>query len=47
LVPVRIVPEDSGGELELILTNGDRVRVPANVAVDTLRQVVQVLRTAC
>jgi transposase-like protein len=47
LVPVRIVPEDAGGALELILTTGDRVRVPAEVGADMLRRVVQVLRTAC
>jgi transposase-like protein len=47
LVPVRVVPDDSTGALELILTTGDRVRVPARVAVDTLRQVVQILRAAC
>ena len=47
LVPVRIVPEDAGGALELILTSGDRVRVPGDVGLDTLRRVVQVLRTTC
>ena len=47
LVPVRIVPEDAGSALELILTSGDRVKVPGDVGLDTLRRVVQVLRTAC
>jgi transposase-like protein len=47
LVPVRIVPEDTSGALELILTTGDRVRVPATVAVDALRRVVQILRMPC
>jgi hypothetical protein len=47
LVPVRIMPEDAGGTLELILTNGDRVRASGDVAVDTLRRVVEVLRTTC
>jgi transposase len=47
LVPVRIVPDDAGGALELILASGDRVRVPGDVALDTLRRVVQVLRTTC
>ncbi|MBV9169874.1 MAG: transposase [Chloroflexi bacterium] len=46
LVPVRIMPEE-GSTLELILTTGDRVRVPGDVGADTLRRVVQVLRTAC
>jgi hypothetical protein len=46
-VPVRIVPEDTSGALELILTTGDRVRVPATVAVDALRRVVQILRMPC
>ena len=47
LVPVRILPQETSEGLELILTNGDRIRVPSNVAVDRLRQVVQVMRTAC
>jgi len=47
LVPVRIVPGDTGGVLELILASGDRIRVPGDVGLDTLRRVVQVLRTAC
>ena len=47
LVPVRIVPEDARGALELILTSGDRVKVPGDVGLDTLRRVVQVLRNAC
>jgi hypothetical protein len=47
LVPVRIVPEDTGGGLELILTTGDRIRVRVDVGGDVLRRVVQVLRTAC
>jgi hypothetical protein len=42
-----IVPEDAGSALELILTSGDRVRVPGDVGLDTLRRVVQALRTAC
>jgi hypothetical protein len=45
LVPVRIVPDGPGGALELILTTGDRLRVPVDVSVETLRRVVTVLRT--
>jgi hypothetical protein len=47
LVPVRIVPENTGGGLELILTTGDRVRIPVDIGVDMLRRVVEVLRTVC
>lgn len=49
LAPVHVVAgaRDVGGDLEILLASGDRVRVAAGVSVDTLRRVVQVLRTAC
>lgn len=49
LAPVHVVARaDAGGDdLEVILAGGDRVRVPAGVSADTLRRVVQALRTAC
>jgi hypothetical protein len=49
LAPVHVMPraEDIGSDLEIVLASGDRVRVSARVSVDTLRRVVQVLRTAC
>ena len=49
LAPVHVVagPADVGGDLEILLASGDRVRVAAGVSADTLRRVVQVLRTAC
>lgn len=49
LAPVHVVASaDAGGDdLEVILVGGDRVRVPAGVSAETLRRVVQALRTAC
>jgi hypothetical protein len=49
LAPVHVVAgaRDVGGDLEILLASGDRVRVGAGVSADTLRQVVAVLRTAC
>jgi transposase-like protein len=49
LAPVHVVAgaRDVGGDLEILLASGDRVRVGAGVSADTLRQVVVVLRTAC
>jgi hypothetical protein len=49
LAPVHVVAgaRDVGGDLEILLANGDRVRVGTGVSADTLRQVVEVLRTAC
>jgi transposase-like protein len=49
LAPVHVVAsaEGNGGDLEVLLVSGDRVRVPADVSADTLRRVVEVLRTAC
>lgn len=49
LAPVHVVTAatDPGGDLEIVLASGDRVRVSAAVSVEALRRVVQVLRTAC
>ena len=50
LVPVHVVSDEdplTGGDLEVILATGDRLRVRATVATDTLRRVVDVLRTVC
>ena len=49
LAPVHVVASaDAGGaDLEVLLAGGDRVRVPAGVSADTLRRVVEALRTAC
>jgi transposase len=49
LAPVHVVAgaRDAGGDLEIVLASGDRVRVAAGVSAHTLRQVVAVLRTAC
>jgi hypothetical protein len=49
LAPVHVVAGagDVGGDLEILLAGGDRVRVAAGVSADTLRRVLQVLRTAC
>jgi hypothetical protein len=48
LAPVHVLASnDSGNDLELLLAGGDRVRVPADVSVETLRRVIQVLRTEC
>ena len=49
LAPVHIVegPGVIGGDLEILLCGGDRVRVPAAVSADTLRRVIDVLRAGC
>jgi transposase-like protein len=49
LAPVHVVASAEGnrGDLEVLLASGDRVRVPPEVSADTLRRVVEVLRTAC
>jgi hypothetical protein len=49
LAPVHVVSgaEGRSGDVEIILAQGDRVRVAASVSMDTLRRVVQVLRTSC
>jgi hypothetical protein len=47
LVPVRVVDEGQGGEVEIILAGGDRVRVGAGVSAEVLGRVVEVLRRTC
>lgn len=49
LAPVHVMraAEDAGGDVEIVLASGDRVRVSTQVPVDVLRRVVQLLRTAC
>lgn len=49
LAPVHVVPspEATGGDLEVLLGSGDRVRVPAGTSAELLRRVVQVLRAGC
>src|SRR5579864_1466471 len=49
LVPVRLVSalEETGTAIEVTLTTGDRIRIGSGVAPETLRSVVQVLRSAC
>jgi transposase-like protein len=49
LAPVHVVTvaKDEASDVEILLAGGDRVRVAAGVSVETLRRVVQALRTAC
>jgi hypothetical protein len=48
LAPVHVLASNgSGNDLEVMLAGGDRVRVPADVSAETLRRVIQVLRTEC
>jgi hypothetical protein len=49
LAPVHVVTSADlgGGDLEVILAGGDRVRVRASASVDLVRRVIEVLRTAC
>jgi hypothetical protein len=49
LAPVHVVDgaRDGGSDVEILLASGDRVRIGAGVSADTLRQVVEVLRTTC
>jgi hypothetical protein len=49
LAPVHVVTvaKDEPSDVEILLAGGDRVRVAAGVSVETLRRVVQALRTAC
>lgn len=47
LAPVQLVASDGHGhDLEVMLAGGDRIRVPAGISAETLRCVIQVLRTA-
>ena len=49
LVPVRLVSalEESATAMEVTLTTGDRIRIGSGIASETLRVVVQVLRSPC
>jgi len=48
LAPVHVLASNgSRDDLEVMLAGGDRVRVPADVSAETLRRVIQVLRTGC
>ena|ERR1700687_3514049 len=49
LVPVHVVsaPEPGASAIEVTLLTGDRIRIGNGVTPETLRCVVQVLRTAC
>jgi hypothetical protein len=49
VAPVHVVTSADlgGGDLEVILAGGDRVRVRASASVDLVRRVIEVLRTAC
>jgi transposase-like protein len=49
LVPVRLVSalEESAPAMEVTLTTGDRIRIGSGITPETLRVVVQVLRSAC
>jgi len=48
LAPVHVLASNgSGNDLEVMLAGGDRVRVPADVSAETLRRVIQVLRSEC
>jgi len=49
LARVRVVTDakHEGADLEIVLCSGDRVRMSAEVSVETLRRVVQVLRAGC
>jgi hypothetical protein len=50
LAPVHVVAsggEESRSDVEILLANGDRVRVTARVSVETLRRVVHILRAPC
>jgi hypothetical protein len=48
LAPVHVLASNgSGTDLEVLLAGGDRVRVPTDVSVETLRRVIHVLRTEC
>jgi hypothetical protein len=38
---------DGGGELEIVLASGDRVRVAETISPEALCRVVQVLRASC
>jgi hypothetical protein len=46
--PVHVVTDaDGGGDLEITLVSGDRVRVSAGVSADLVGHIVRVLRRPC
>jgi transposase-like protein len=49
LIPVQVTERASGlsGEIEILLSGGDRVRVSPAVPAEALRRVVEVLRGGC
>lgn len=49
LIPVQVrdTASGSGGEIEILLGSGDRLRVSAEVRAEALRRVIEVLRGAC
>lgn len=48
LAPLHVVATgDAGGDVEILLVSGDRVRLSAAVSPETLRGVVEVLRARC
>ena len=49
LAPVHVVTSADlgGGDLDVILASGDRVRIRASASADMVRRVLDVLRTAC
>ena len=46
LIPVRVVSEDAGEPVEIVLTTGDRVRPGAGASVELVRVAVTALRSA-
>ena len=49
LIPVRVTgtASESPGEIEILLAGGDLVRVSPEVPAETLRRVIEVLRSGC
>jgi hypothetical protein len=47
--PVHVVPaaDSGGGDLEILLAGGDRIRLAASVEPDRLRRVLEMLRGRC
>ena len=50
LAPVHLVDEaaaDPGPTVEIVLATGDRLRYPVTMPVETVRRLIQTLRTRC
>jgi hypothetical protein len=50
LAPVHLVDgtaADPGPTVEIVLATGDRLRCPVTMPVETLRRLIQTLRTRC